>query len=346
LDFDQLPFFGRRWLWITVTILLVWGLFAASRGKAGLPPPLGGGGSDLQMYAAVTKRVAAGENYYRVLADELPSRGYATRPLFNWRLPTLTWLNILPPTRLWSRVVLVGLCCAVILMWVVVLKQFSPRVVPAGMVIFAMGVGPLMTISASVLFYEVWSGLFIAASLAAWALGGRKASVALGACALFIRELALPYVAIMAALAWREDRKREAAAWASVAGAFGVFWAWHLLQVVQVLPADGLRNGWLVGGGWGFVLAAAHSSIFLMLIPEPVEQWVVALVLPFLWAGFWHWTDQFGRRLALVVTGYFAMFMVAGRPDNWYWGFLIATLIPLGAFGYFFKGRRWTKASS
>ena len=52
------------------------------------------------------------------------------------------------------------------------------------------------------------------------------------------------------------------------------------------------------------------------------------------------WDGQLGRRVALILTGYFAMFMMAGRPDNWYWGFVIAPLIPLGGLGYLFGRSR------
>jgi hypothetical protein len=103
------------------------------------------------------------------------------------------------------------------------------------------------------------------------------------------------------------------------------------------MPSEGLRNTWTVAGGWPFVLSAAHSSLYLMLLPE---RWAAALLVPILWAGFWHWEDPFGRRLALTVTGYFCLFMLIGRPDNWYWGFLIAPLIPLGGFGYFYGTHR------
>jgi len=54
-------------------------------------------------------------------------------------------------------------------------------------------------------------------------------------------------------------------------------------------------------------------------------------------AGNWYWTDAPGRRLAFVLGGYFALFTIVGRPDNWYWGRLIAPLRPLGGFGYCFR---------
>jgi hypothetical protein len=315
----------------------VWGLVAAFRGRTALPPPQEGGGSDLKMYSAITARVAAGENYYRVLADELPARGYATRPVFNWRLPTLSWLNAIPPPRIWSRVLLVAIGVAVIVLWLVAIRGAIPRMTIQSMPVILIGTAPLLIISASVVFYEVWAGLLIAASLACSGLGRWKWSVGLGAAALMIRELALPFIVIMAAIAWLEGRRRETFSWLAAVGVFAVFWAWHISQVLSVMPPDGLVNSWVVGGGWPRVLQASHSSIFLMLVPESWDQWFIAIVVPILWAGSWYWNDRLGRRLALVLSGYFAMFMVVGRADNWYWGFLIAPLIPLGGFGFFFR---------
>jgi len=109
-----------------------------------------------------------------------------------------------------------------------------------------------------------------------------------------------------------------------------------LSQILANMPAEGLRNQWLVAGGWPFVLAASRSSVFLMLLPA----WIVAILVPMSWAGFWQWTDATGRRAAVILTAYFLMFMLAGRADNWYWGFLVAPLIPLGFFGYFFDPAR------
>ncbi|HXT72015.1 MAG TPA: hypothetical protein VN700_19835 [Vicinamibacterales bacterium] len=335
-----MPAAGKKWLWTAVAILVVWGLIGASQGKGGLPPIREGGTSDLVMYRAIATRVAAGESYYPVLASELPARGYAIRPVFNWRLPTLVWLNALPPAHLWGRILLAGVGLLGIMVWLVTLHRTSPRAVPLAVPILLLGTAPLLTMDASVDFYEVWAGLCVAASLAANGMGWWRTSVALGAGGLFIRELVLPYVLIMAAAAWIESRRREAVTWLAAVAAFMAFWAWHLSQVLGVMPEKGLENAWLVGGGWPFVLEASHASIFLMLFPERFEQYLVALLVPLLWAGGWYWANGTGRRVAATLTTYFLCFMIAGRPDNWYWGFIVAPLIPLAGLGYLHGPRK------
>jgi hypothetical protein len=344
VGYSRAVFAARRpWLWAIVAVLLGWGFVVASRGKAALPPPSEGGSSDLKMYSAVTARVAAGENYYRVLAEELPSRGYAIRPVFNWRLPTLTWVNAIPPTRFWGRTVLVLMGSATTIFWLLAIRASLPRALAISIPVLLFAVPPVAFLGASVVFYEVWAGLFIAASLACSGLGRWKTSVALGAAAVLIRELALPYLLIMAAVAWWESKSREAIAWTSAVAIFLIFWAWHVSQVLKVMPPTGLVNTWMVAGGWGFVMEASLSSVFFLLVPSRWEQWTVAAVMPLLWAGSWYWSDNLGRRVALILTGYFALFMVVGRPDNWYWGFVIAPLIPLSGLGYMFGPRATRK---
>ena len=317
--------------------LALWGLAAVSQGAAG-PPALSRPGheGDVRMYQAITTRVAAGQAYHAAVAAEMPTRGYAVRPVFNWRLPTLTWLNSLPPSPVWGRIGLWVLGLTVIGLWTAAIGNRIPSVTVASAVVVAIATVAVLLATDGIYLHEVWAGFLIAASLASWALGRTTLSVVFGLTAILFRELALPYVVVMIILAIAESRRREAAGWFATLVIFAGFWTWHVQRILANMPTDGLRNGWLVAGGWPFVLTASRSSVFLMLLPA----WLVAVLVPVAWAGFWRWTDATGRRAAIIVTVYFAMFMVIGRADNWYWGFLVAPLIPLGLFGYFFDPAR------
>ena len=318
-------------------ILLIWGLFAAYQGKAGPPPPRKPEqAGDVAMYQAITDRVIAGTPYYSAVAIEMPARGYAIRPVFNWRLPTLAWLNALPPSPWWGRIGFWALGLIVIGLWVAVGAVHVPRATVPMAIVVALLTVSLLPVTDAIYLHETWAGLLIAASLASWALRRVSLSVIFGVLAMFIRELSLPYVLLMAVLAVRESNRREAFAWLLGALAFFVYWGWHLRQVLTHMPAGGLHNSWLSAGGWPFVLTASRCSVVLMFLPA----WLVAVIVPIAWAGFWRWTNAAGRRIAAVLTAYFLMFTVIGRADNWYWGFLVAPLIPLGFFGYVFdKGR-------
>ncbi len=315
-------------------MLVVWGMVAASRGRIALPAPATTGSTDVRLYEAITARVAAGQGYYEALAVELPSRGYAVRPVFNWRLPTLTWINALPPSPLWGRGLIVGIGVGAIVLWLMAIRRSRPRAAMVAVPVVGFAIVPLISIAPSIVFYEIWAGLLVAAAVACSGLGWWRSGVACGAAALAIRELALPFVLVMAAVALIERRRHEAVAWLGVVAVFAVLYAWHVSHVLAAMPPQGLSNTWLVTGGWPFVLKSLHSSVFAIITHGAARPWVLAVAVPLLWAGLWHWQDAVGRRLAWVVTAYFVLFMAVGRPDNWYWGFMIATLVPLGAFGF------------
>ena len=326
---------------LVVAVLIVWGLSTPGRERTALlnssEPGLRGG--DVELYASVTSRVAGGEDYYIVLSEELPARGYASGSVFNWRLPTLTWLNASLPSTAWSQGLLILGCFGVVMAWTLLLRQEIPRAATAGVPVLVICMGSIF-MKNTALLHESWAGLIIAASLACWGLGRTWLSVALGAAAVLVRELSVPFVVIMAVMAWKESRKNEAVAWAGVAVLFVVAWLWHASHVRPLIAAGGASNPWLVMGGWGFALSTTQANPFLLLLP----RWLVALIVPVVWAGFWAWQSASGRRLALVVTGYLALFTIAGRPENWYWGFLIAPMIGLGAIGYFFQPRERERA--
>ncbi len=316
---------------LAVVVLIGWGLSTPSRGSAVVTNTEPGlQGRDVQLYASVTSRVAAGEDYYLVLAEELPAFGYASRSVFNWRLPTLTWLNALLPSTAWSQGFLILVGFVTVMAWALVLRREIPRAATAGVPLLVMCMGAMFMKNAALL-HDAWAGLLIAASLAFWGLSRLGLSVALGAAAVLIRELSLPFVLLMAVMAWRESRKKETVAWAGVALLFGAVWLWHASHVRPLIPAGGMNSSWVVMGGWGFALSTTQANPVLLLLPA----WLVAVIVPMVWAGFWSWQTALGHRLTLAVTGYLVFFMIAGRPENWYWGFLIAPLMGLGALGYF-----------
>jgi hypothetical protein len=287
------------------------------------------------MYAAVTARVAAGDGYYEVLAQELPARGYAVRPVFNWRLPTLTHLNAALPSIAWSRGLLMLFGLISIALWVIAIGRHGPTAAIVSAVVLLLSAAPL-TVDGAPLFHEVWAGVLVSASLALWAMGRVTSSVLLGAAALFIRELAIVYVGVMCVLAIVERRLDEAKRWSLATAAFAAFWLWHAWQAWQAMPVSGLTNSWTSFGGWPFVLVAAQSHALLMALPS----WVAAWVVPIASAGAFYWTGGTGRRLALVLCAFYCAFATAGRPDNWYWGLMFTPLLTVAPFGFFAERTR------
>lgn len=287
------------------------------------------GKRDVELYQAIVQQVRQGENYYRAAGRELHARQYATIPAFNWRLPTLAvFLSVLRSDQIAGNILFtVGF--ASVVLWCFYLTSTKHEVicllaVPLLSVTLPLGAGSTFT------FHELWAGQLISLSLALRLLGFVAPSVIVGAAALSIRELALPFVLLMAAVAWHERKIREAWAWGIVAGLFGLAWSVHLHVARSLTPPDALTNSWLATGGWSQVLQTTRMNFALTDLPLPLRAGVVSLTL----AGVWVWRSCGSERVALVVTAYLAAFAVVGRPDNIYWGFMIAPILLLGIVGW------------
>lgn len=305
-------------------------LFGLTYGATPLPETLNSphAGSDTRLYTAIVERLRAGTPYYQAVGEELRTRGYATRPFFNWRLPTLAWVMMsVSPAN--AHILLVGLALGTLFLWVLVIRRTVGRLQGsvAALVLMLCGPAPLALNGPAPFFHEMWAGMLIAFSLAAYGLGRPWLSAASGLTALFVRELSLPYAGIMALLAMREGRWREAAVWLGGIGVFfGVLWV-HASTIAPLLgPTDQTNVTWIQFGGWPFVLSAARWSVFSFVTPEAVT----AILLPAAFLGLAGWGGPLGTRVGLTVAAFAAAFCIAGRPDNYYWGLMDAPLVPLG----------------
>ncbi len=289
--------------------------------------PVSVGRPDAELYLAIIQRLKSGESYYRVAGEELHVRGYATLPRLNWRLPTLAVLQSRLPSLEWSRGLVIALALVTLALWCRFLPTWTP-VSASALAVLLLATLPAWAIATvrGTFFHDLWGGQFIALSLAAWSPARWWPSVALGACALAFRELAFPYAAVMTICAIRQSRHREALAWVLLMSTFAIFLAWHLSNVTPFIPPDAVRNSWTAAGGWCFVLAAGKLNAALIVGP----MWVTAVALPVSVVGLGLWRTETGVRVFSTVLTYLLFFTLFGRPDNWYWGLLIAPLLPLG----------------
>jgi hypothetical protein len=322
------PAFTRS-VQIAAFLLAVWGATcgesAGITAFTALP-----GENDIEVQATVLKRVQAGESYYAAVVDELHRRGYPTSSPFNFRLPSLVWfLAALPSLRTGVFLLLVlGTLTAVL--WG---RHFVQAAWPRALwlaIPLSLTMCPIWLNVTAVHLNDLWTGQFIALSLAAWAGGMLPLSLAAGAAAALIRELAWPYLAVMAIAALVAGHRREALGWTVAAGVALLAFAAHVYATIGLGPPDALRSGWVAGGGWCFALRTARMNALLMLLPT----WLHAGLVSFAVAGAWMWRAAPGRRLAAILTMYVAVFLVVGRPDNFYWGLLIAPILPLGVMGW------------
>ncbi len=279
--------------------------------------------SDVYMHQTVVSRVQAGEGYYHALGDELARGGYALRPFFHWRLPTLLWsLGQLPHPRI-GQAVLAALIAMMVGAWLTFLK---PRLGFPISCVAALLVGPpmigLVFMSLWYFQHELWAGALVALSLGIYRRN-TAAAVVCGLAALAIRELALLYVAIMLVFAIREKRLKESVAWVGGIVAFVAFLAIHAVIVSKhVGTSDPSDPSWVRLAGWPHTVACAN--------------WMFLAVTPYWLAGAALVLAIFGavcsgeRRLVAVVLLYCAAFAVVGKPFNDYWGLMYSPLLAVG----------------
>ena len=325
----------RPLAWLTVAgaiALLVWGLSASFRAKpapapqAEAPPP---GGTDLDLYEAIIKRVHDGEPYYDVAADELPKRGYPTSSILNWRLPTYVWFfGLLPSIRVGQAVLIAFTIWT--LFASVRLAAREAGTLPA-MALFVWLVGAFIWCGdgTSFLTQEVWAGALIQMSVVSLALGFRIRGVVCAVISLLLRELTLPYVLLCLVIALWKRRWAEALGWIIGIVLYAALTAYHVAQVRSHMPAEEVNepSTWLCWGGIEFVLATLKMNQLLMLTHNAVR----AFYLPFAFLGLLAWRGETGLRLLFTCLGYNMAFLAVGQHFNDYWGIIDAPLLSMGA---------------
>lgn len=288
---------------------------------------------DLLLYRHIAERVAAGDNYYQAAVEEQRARNFPVRPGLTVRLPALAFITA-GVGQPGLNVLAAALGLALLAAWWRMLGTepgaHDKRIVC--MLLLAIGSGLALKPQYLVL-HEVWAGLLLALSFALHRPGKWIGAWVAAALALALRELALPFVLLMGALAlWRRDW-REVAAWAALVGLFVAGMALHLSQASQfVSPADPESPAWLVLRG----LRGWTSNIQLNSVLQYLPAWLAAplALLPLIgWAA---WRSDAGVFGTLLHSGYGLLFMLAGRDNNFYWALVV---IPTWFLGLAFMPR-------
>lgn len=283
---------------------------------------------DKTLYKAIATRVAAGESYYVAAPAEQRARGFPVKPVFTVRPPFLAWLTAavggLGAMGVLMQIVAIACIVALALRF---LKQ-PPDTLAAYVAIAITAVGVLTLASPDLaLLHDLWAGLLAAIAIALWRPGRWWPSVVIGFAAAITRDLAVPLLVAMAGAALWEGRRREAAIWAGATLLAVAVLALHWHQVAAVtLPGDPQSAGWVRAGGWPWIIHMYTHTNLLLLLPI----WIAAPLVPVALIG-WLGTEQsLALRAGLWIYGMTIMFAVIGRPDNLYWGGLLAPLIPPG----------------
>jgi hypothetical protein len=291
-------------------------------------PTISARGSDQQMYAGVVEALRHGVPYYDALRTGLSAGHYGMQSIFNWRTPFFMSLTALLPSFevMYVLVILTALAGAVLacaLVW----RELGP--IAAGILtgVEVLSLGTCL-VPKGYLISELPTGFLILVSATAYGLGARRTGFGAAVLALFIRELAGPYVLVCAFMAWRERRWRELAAWGIAGLAYGIYFLWHVHMVLaHQNPADHADpSGWVQFGGLEFVLNTAAFNGYFLAVP----LWVTAILLPIAFIGLMAWSGPAGERTALTVFFYLALYAVAGKTVDNYWGALFTPLLTMG----------------
>jgi hypothetical protein len=296
------------------------------------------GRGDVALTLQIIDDVAKGQSYYAAVAAEYRRWHYPLRPAVAVRSPLLALAMAALPDDAARSLTLRVLLIAVMAAWSWRLHRLYGRPVIAGVGLLLLCLGLLPGFAAhAYTFHDIWAGALLALSLAVYDPRRWWWSVVLGFFAVAVRETAFPCLLAMGAAALFEGRRREALGWTAAMAAFLAVFAVHAhLLALQLKPDDQVSVSWLGLGGWPFVLLNAKWNALLMFAPP----WLTAVLVPLMLLGLAAWPGPLGLRLALICAGYNLAFLVAGRPDNYYWGLIIAPLMALGllaAPGGFFR---------
>jgi hypothetical protein len=302
------------------------------------PPPasatVGAHYTDRELYREITRRVGEGQDYYAAAAATQRAHGYPTSPPWVFREPAEAWLMSRMPSDLvgWGVLLLLAATAVVGMRNAVDQVPALAWIRIACTLLFGLGLATVATPAAPYL-HENWTAALIGLSLASWRGGdsdgrGRwRLAVVFGLLACLVREIALIYLLVMAAFAIRERRWSEVLGWSAALALLAVVLGAHFyLASRQHLVADGVSPGWVRFPGWPFAVLAARRNVILAVLPAPLASLVllagllglVSLRSPWLW------------RIAGVIGVFLVVFMVVGRPDNYYWGMMIAPFVAMG----------------
>lgn len=292
---------------------------------------------DLAVYDGVIARIGQGEGYYTAVAAEHRKGNYPLRPGVAVRLPTLAYLEMwLGDTGRGSGQLVLGEMAAALALTMGVFWAWWRRLgEEPGTADIRRIAAALILVGASLglnrhffVLHELWAGMLLALSLGLHRPGRKWLGAVLAAAlALAIREHTLPYVALMGAMALYRRDWREAAAWGTLIGLFVAGLAWHMQLVsLQTVPSDPIGPSWLALRGLSGWLSDVVLSSNLRFLPHFIAGPLVILMM-LGWSG---WKSPLGTTATLLYFGYGSAFMIAGRPDNYYWGAMVAPAMLAG----------------
>lgn len=331
---DLVPAWLTRWralaLAVSVIALTVWGQAAGAVVPIWAVDTGGTDHKDVELYAEIARRVAAGGTYYQAAIPLQKEWNFPTIPGATVREPFEAWtIALLGPSG--ARILLLGLLVAALLTMVIRLEGSARnRFEWYGSMLLLVVAATAFVAPEAVYLHECWALTFILLSLATRTDGRWWPAVVFGLAAVLFRETALVYPATMAVLAIVQRRRAEVLGWVAGGVVWVGFYGWHLGQVAAAQVPDALTApSWVAFGGWPFIVSSVRFSTALGVGP----YWLAALLVPLALFGWLFAKGQLGLRVGLTAIAFAVTFLVVGRSINLYWGLLYAAaLLPGLAF--------------
>ena len=285
--------------------------------------------NDLLLYRRIADRVAQGDDYYVAATELQRANGYPVAPGLTVRLPTLAHVSALVGPKGLVALNLALVFAALALTFRRLAAELGGSEIKlVGTALLLVGLSTSMSAQFLTL-HEVWAAELMVLSFALHRpdKGQWIAAWLAAAAAVAVRELALPFVLLMGAMALWRGHRREALAWALLVALFAAGLAWHLsLAEAQIRPGDAVSPSWLALEGIGGWLYKVEHSSLLNLFPQVIAG-PLAVLAVFGWTG---WNSPAGRFGALLSLGYALAFMIAGRQNNFYWGVIAVPFLFMG----------------
>jgi hypothetical protein len=322
------PSWAAKIALVLVAALIIYGSISnpAPPGHFGRPPAW----RDWMLYHLIVDHMVHGESYYAAAAAEHRLHLYPTTPPQVFREPTLAWVLTELRTDTIRAVSVAGLS---ILTFFAIERSLARtnmnRIQKYCVLLLVVGTLVLAWAPMSAYTHEVWAGLLVTLSLACYRLDCWRISILLGVAACLVRELSLPYLLVMAGFSFWERKWREFGSWIAGIAIFGILFIAHLVVASRLYQPGDLTFksvGWLYFGGWPFVVQTARMNLILLYAPKGIVAAATCLSV----IGLTGARDPWFSRMAVVVWGYLASFMLIGLPGNTYWGLLYAPLLPIG----------------
>jgi len=283
---------------------------------------------DTALYRTMVDNVAKGKGYYSTIEYEHRAHGYPTSPPQVFREPTLAYFLASLRTYTARNAALYLLAAAVMFKFYTALlhSNLSAARRIGFMAAASTGVGFVAARDASY-SHEVWAALLLALALLLYRADRWWPSIVVAVVACLVRELAFPFLLVMAAWSLFEHKRREFTGWLMGIIAFTAAITLHLRAAAQLYrPGDMTSESWIALGGWPFVLETARFNVLLHGAPLPIIAFAVCCAV----IGLAGATDARSQRAAFIVAGYLAALTIIGRPGNYYWGIIYAPMLPIG----------------